>query len=309
MGKIWMPGGGGGADLDVVTAGTEDVLAGKVTVDKDGEPAIGTMPKRGSAVHGSGTGLNQQGLYYYIPKGYYDEGSLTPWVYMTRPEVAAALGVEAWKMRADQNICGVQGSIPLQNPEIANTDHMWATNYSNFGDGNYFLGIRNGYYNNGVSWVRGYNANFVASNIKKGVNVAGVVGTFEGYVPTATDLYLRGNNIKNWYKLTTKGTVTFDSGQISIAGAARIETDYLNLRGFNWLNIEGYTNTNAGVYKQIRLWQLTSSSDNMLSIVDVTNNQPGNYVISLNVSAQQVDGAMYLSFDVLNGAIYRIWLS
>ncbi len=29
-----MPGGGGGADLDVVTAGKPDVLAGKVIVDK-----------------------------------------------------------------------------------------------------------------------------------------------------------------------------------------------------------------------------------------------------------------------------------
>ncbi len=32
-----MPGGGGGADLDVVTAGKPDVLAGKVIVDKAGE--------------------------------------------------------------------------------------------------------------------------------------------------------------------------------------------------------------------------------------------------------------------------------
>ena len=41
MGKILMPGGGGGADLDVITAGAEDVLAGKVIVDKNGEPLTG----------------------------------------------------------------------------------------------------------------------------------------------------------------------------------------------------------------------------------------------------------------------------
>ncbi len=43
MGRIWMPGGGGGADLDVITAEAKDVLAGKVIVDKDGNPLSGTM--------------------------------------------------------------------------------------------------------------------------------------------------------------------------------------------------------------------------------------------------------------------------
>ena len=37
MGKIWMPGGGGGADLDVITANAGDVLAG-ATYRFDGEP-------------------------------------------------------------------------------------------------------------------------------------------------------------------------------------------------------------------------------------------------------------------------------
>jgi len=44
MGRIWMPGGGGGADLDVVTAVAADVLSPKVIVGPDGEPITGTMP-------------------------------------------------------------------------------------------------------------------------------------------------------------------------------------------------------------------------------------------------------------------------
>ena len=48
MGKILMPGGGGGVDLDVITAGAEDVLAGKVIVDKNGEPLTGTMADQGN---------------------------------------------------------------------------------------------------------------------------------------------------------------------------------------------------------------------------------------------------------------------
>ncbi len=48
MGKILMPGGGGGADLDVITAGAGDVLAGKVTVDREGEPLVGTVKDQGN---------------------------------------------------------------------------------------------------------------------------------------------------------------------------------------------------------------------------------------------------------------------
>ena len=43
MGRLWIPGSGGGADLDVITAAASDVRKGKVIVDKDGNPLTGTM--------------------------------------------------------------------------------------------------------------------------------------------------------------------------------------------------------------------------------------------------------------------------
>ena len=47
MGKVWMPGGGGGADLDAVTVTDPwDVAAGKVIVDKEGNPLAGTLTER-----------------------------------------------------------------------------------------------------------------------------------------------------------------------------------------------------------------------------------------------------------------------
>ena len=48
---IWLP-GGGGADLDVVTADAGDVLAGKVIVGPDGEPLTGTLALSGNASDG-----------------------------------------------------------------------------------------------------------------------------------------------------------------------------------------------------------------------------------------------------------------
>lgn len=48
MGKLRLSPGGGGGDLDVITAGAADVVAPKVIVNKDGEPVAGTMPDRGT---------------------------------------------------------------------------------------------------------------------------------------------------------------------------------------------------------------------------------------------------------------------
>lgn len=49
MGKVTMAGAGGGADLDVITAAANDVLAGKVIVGPDGEPLTGTLALTGTA--------------------------------------------------------------------------------------------------------------------------------------------------------------------------------------------------------------------------------------------------------------------
>lgn len=49
MGKVTMAGTGGGADLDVITAAANDVLAGKIIVGPDGEPLTGTLALSGTA--------------------------------------------------------------------------------------------------------------------------------------------------------------------------------------------------------------------------------------------------------------------
>ena len=61
MGTILMPGGGGGIDLDVVTALAGDVLSGKVIVGADGEPLTGTLALTGNA----GTGDVLSGKTFY----------------------------------------------------------------------------------------------------------------------------------------------------------------------------------------------------------------------------------------------------
>lgn len=58
------------------------------------------------------------------------------------------------------------------------------------------------------------NGNFVAGNIKKGVNIWGVVGTFEGYVPSPQDLYYNG--INTYGVSINSAYARFDSTRITI---------------------------------------------------------------------------------------------
>lgn len=55
MGKILIPGGGGGADLDVITATAADVRKNKVIVDREGEPLAGTMKEMAGGTYTPGT--------------------------------------------------------------------------------------------------------------------------------------------------------------------------------------------------------------------------------------------------------------
>lgn len=101
MSDILIPYGGGGVDLDVVTATATDVRKGKVIVDKNGDPLTGTMTEKAAATYTPGT--------------------------------------------ANQTIAANQ-------------------------------------YLTGVQTIKG-DSKLLAANIKKGVSIFGVTGTWEGYVP------------------------------------------------------------------------------------------------------------------------------
>ena len=254
--------GGGGADLDVVTAGTPDVLTGKVIVDKNGEPLTGTMPDRGAT--NQSLGINDT---YLIPEGYHNgSGKVT------------------------QNIATMSGQTvnPTASQQIVSTNGKYLT-------GNVTV--------NGVS-------NLTAANIKKGVNVGGTVGTFSGYVASTTDLYLRGNNIKNW----SPSNGILESGQITI-GSSSVDINALSqitLTGFTYLNIEGYTNQGVNSNKEIGLFRRPSSTIGAftrIATVSLGSYGAGNYTYSVNVSAIQITTFLTINLGYLNGVVYRIWLS
>lgn len=58
------------------------------------------------------SGVNSQGLFYYIPEGYYlPDGTGNSWVYQTLAEVAKALGITADKVKKGITLCGVVGTF------------------------------------------------------------------------------------------------------------------------------------------------------------------------------------------------------
>jgi hypothetical protein len=298
--------GGGGIGSDEVSVTKEYVLNGKTYVGSDSNDEIGT----GTMVNNGATG-NQSinaGGSFSVKKGYHAQdftvnaNSLASQTSATATSAHILNGQSAWV-----NGNRINGGIPIQSGDAAQ-DQAWSTNWNTWGDGNIFMGVRNGHYLNGVNWIRTNIPNFVAGNIKKGVNIGGIIGTFEGYVPTATDLYLRGNNIANWL---SENSATFDKGQISSYFYNFGIGANLNLVGKTRLNIQGIAK--AGSTKTWIVYQKNQQFINQ----NLTVPSSGEFTYSFNVSANQTsDYFMVYTFHGDNSilgniymAIQRIWLS
>lgn len=106
--------GGGGADLDVVTAGSSDVLAGKVIVDKNGEPLTGTMPANGGTYWNNslGLGMDSDNFYSFFPIGNYSQYDVRGALHrIPIGRLQAAIGATPAKILSGQSIAGVAGEI------------------------------------------------------------------------------------------------------------------------------------------------------------------------------------------------------
>lgn len=223
MGTIWIPGSGGGIDLEVVNAKPEDLIAGKVIVDKDGNPLIGTMPVRGGVI----ANLNAGGSFdilngYHNGQGRVIANSLasqTPG--NTSPEHVRT-GRTFWNN-------GVKGVGIM--PEMAGVTINPTNGQQVVATGNKFVTS-----NVIVSPV----SNLTPGNVKKGVQVGNVVGTWEGWVPTPSDLYLAGQNLAGLKPKANigydGGYCNFDTGQISYKSDWKTSFD---LTTTNWYNTAG----------------------------------------------------------------------
>jgi len=198
--------GGSGVQSEDMTALSSEVLAGKtaLTADSNDEPISGTMPlldRNGFDVgnmrlahqrtDGKGQGYvvdspaHGRGIAVSVkpPDGKkYALDNNTELVFKPEPHLRTE------NIRADKNIAGVQGGIPIWNPARSGyLDMLYAWN----NEGHYVdhpvagrgvvLKIGNGYLIENANWVYLAEADLLASNIRAGVNVFGVQGELVDY--------------------------------------------------------------------------------------------------------------------------------
>lgn len=112
--------GNGYVDQDISTLGEQKVVPKlsrhtlwTANQYMTGNVIIEPIPnQKNAATKALSNGVNSQGLYFYIPEGYYlPDGTGNSWVYQTLAEVAKALGITADKIKKGVTLCGVTGTF------------------------------------------------------------------------------------------------------------------------------------------------------------------------------------------------------
>lgn len=359
MSKCILLKGGGGADLDVITAESGDILDGKVIVDKEGNPLTGSLTLTGSATASqvlngatfyntnaktkeTGTMPNNgavapsalgAGGSYTIPVGYHNgSGRVTVQSLATMTasgDATAGQILSGKKAYVDGTL--LTGSMTDRGAQTKTiTPSASAQSYT----------IPAGYHNGSGKVSVPAVSNLTAANIKKGVVVGGVTGTWNGYVATATDLYIRGNNAYNLSKYSSDKKSTFESGAIYISSAGSSDfifrndpsgsssTISINLSPYTKINVEFYCTAKGKTYVNARFaYILNSDSSSIINISCPSRkaviNQSTNTTQTLSADISDINATikglglrMYSSNDTsddslggVTGQIYRIWLS
>ncbi len=170
---IWLP-GGGGADLDAVTASAGDVLAGKVIVGPDGEPLTGTLALSGNASDGQVL----SGQTYYNTDAKTKRTGTMP----NRGTVNQSLAINGSYT--------IPAGYHNGNGKVTQSVKTKGAQTFTPGRSNQVIGANQ--WLSGAQTIMG-DPNLKPENIKKGVPIFGNVGTHEGFVPSTYDIYNRGS--------------------------------------------------------------------------------------------------------------------
>lgn len=169
---IWLP-GGGGADLDAVTASAGDVLAGKVIVGPDGEPLTGTLALSGNASDGQ----------VLSGQTYYDTDAKTK-----------RTGTMPNRGTVNQSLA-INGSYTIpegyHNGNGKVTQSVKTKGAQTFTPGRSNQSISANQWLSGAQTIMG-DPNLKPENIKKGVTIFGNKGTHEGYVTSPLNIFNKG---------------------------------------------------------------------------------------------------------------------
>lgn len=225
---IWLP-GGGGADVDVVTAEAGDVLEGKVIVGPDGEPLTGTLALSGNAADSQV--LSGQ-TYYNTDAKTKRTGSMS--------------NQGAWTSRL-----GANGKVTIpagyHNGAGYVDQALPAKGAATYTPGRSNQTIGAGQYLTGAQTIRG-DANLLAANIKKGVSIFGIIGSWEGFVTSPLYIYNNGT----WGGVQTPD-LTATTGYTGI--------EYSYYAGYQKVAKIENTNSNSGSWGNLILARTNSAVD------------------------------------------------
>lgn len=342
MGKcILLKSGSGGIDPDELTATKEDILINKLAgVKGNDEPVSGSMPNRGAVTQSLNCGNS-----YTIPSGYHNgSGKVTANSLSSQTSANATSGQilsgqTAWvngskitgsmsNRGAVSQGLGINGSYTIPagyhngNGKVTQSIPVQGGSTTTPGTANKTIVAANRYVNGNI--IVAGSSNLTAGNIKKGVNIFGVVGTWEGYVVTATDLYNRGVQGNLGGGFAAQGNIIFDAGQITwplVKGTRRYiyTKSTINMTGYKTLKLECDMSGHGNTENVPRISMMVSREQNDTSVLasvfspatsfnasftqltcDVTNVNAYAYVII------QQSPATVVSWS---GAMYRVTLS
>ena len=150
--------------------------------------------------------------------------------------------------------------------------------------------------------------------VKKGESILGVNGKFEGWVPVATDLYLRGHNISldEGYNTTwgfNSGAIQYPSGY---SGMRRLRTKTFDLAPYNRLNVEfQWVNANFGAGATVSICDRAVSNEDDADAWVSTAQHNNIQTVSIDISGLQKADEWYIGFGIREAGtnVYHIWVS
>lgn len=273
-----------------------NVLAGKTFTNDDGVQYTGEMPERaGEQIPASQVTKSGNAIVMKSSRnGHINENTA---ISANQSAVASAAGVNGAVIRAGYDVLGVAGQIQsLAGADI--TPQTYAQTIAaagKFGAGNHNI--------RGVPLPP---ANVIKRGYRYWIGSNYVDGTFEGYVPMPTDLYVRGNNVIGFSKTISYDLPNFESGQLTIASLTSGMEANIDLTGFSRINFEIHkTNELSGRSIVVRL-RSDPARYAKLALDGALNTTQ---TVSLEIGTLAINGLFKFEFTDWRGAIYRIWKS
>lgn len=270
MSKIWIPGGGGGVDLDVTTAQAGDILAGKVIVGPDGEPLTGTMPNRGAVSQVLPINGN-----YTIPAGYHNGlGKVTQNIPVQGGSTITPGTITKTAVAAGRYVSG--------NVNVAGDPNLIA---SNIRDGVTIFGVR---------------GNVVEYKSPATVNITPKLGVTAGHITPSVSIDSAEGGTLLFY---TKSPGSYAFAMLNNGSG-------LNLTGWNYINAStymflGYFKTQSaewyfGVSRNSNLSAFTF--DAVDKTVSSNNDRNKRKSVKLNVTSLSGVYFLYIAVKVTDGS-------